>query len=431
MDERGAPIAPKKRPMRAALGLRVYTPSAVSLLGMAAAAAMLLLQLDGGRSPAHWVVTALLGATAVASASRGLWRRRASEDDTTVSARRDSAPSERRGERVGAFLLGEHIGSGGVGDVYRARRTTDGREAAVKIITKARDEVLGSDERFQREVQSLENLRSPHIVEVLDWGRTPDGHEFVAMELLQGPSLANMLHDRGAMPLQEVVRLVADVARGLDAAHRLGIIHRDVKPSNLVLADDVTGATWKLLDFGLSKIYGVHASITRGCTVGTPGFMSPEQALGEPLDARSDVFALAVVAYVALTARPAFVGRHPVDLLYQVLHRQPESPSSITSVPVDVDLVLALGMAKQVGDRPASAVAFAESFAAASRGQLPEDLRHAAVRVLSSQPWQHPEEGDTLVDWSKNRWPSTPGDWGPAPDATLTDPSAGAAKRGV
>src|SRR5688500_7812881 len=154
MDERGAPVAPIIPRMSAAVGHRVRVPSAISLLGMAAAAAMLLLQLDGGRSAAHWVATAVLGATAIASASRSLWRRRAEDDDTTRSFPRDSAPpsARRRGSRVGAYVLDEPIGSGGVGEVYRARRD-DGRPAAVKIITKARDEGLGSDARFQREVQ--------------------------------------------------------------------------------------------------------------------------------------------------------------------------------------------------------------------------------------------------------------------------------------
>jgi serine/threonine protein kinase len=398
--------------MRAALGVLVETPSAVSLLGFASGAATLLLQLEGERSPAHWIATAVLAATAIACAVRSLKRRPPPrhDDDTTITVRRDSFDrgshtGSRSGQVCAGFVLGDKIGAGGVGEVYRAARQRDGQPAAVKIMSKQLD--AAGNERFLREVQSLRELRSPHVVEVLDWGRTPDGHELIAMELLSGPSLATILHRHGPLSLADTVRLVDEVALGLEAAHARGIIHRDIKPSNLLLADKQSQASWKVLDFGLSKIYGVHNSITRGCAVGTPGFMSPEQAMGEPLDARSDVFAMAVVAYCALTARPAFIGKHPVDLLYQVLHRQPEAAGSIVPLPADVDLVLALGMAKHVAQRPPGAAAFAAAFRAAARGELDAERRRAAAALLEKQPWQDPEEGDTLIDWSKNRWPGS------------------------
>ncbi|HZO13737.1 MAG TPA: serine/threonine-protein kinase [Polyangiaceae bacterium] len=384
----------------------------IPLLGASAGAGTLLMQLTAFRTPLYWIATGILAAVAVGCAIRTIapgaissfvraiasrWLKLLGDDDTTTTlrvSRSDDGPHA--GRVVGRYYLGHSIGRGGMGHVYRATELQSGRVLAVKVVNKP-EHVLGQG-RFAREVQSLREVSSPHVVEVLDWGVTDDGHDFLAMELLAGRSLAAILEKDGRMALPEAVRLVEEIASGLTAAHQLGIVHRDIKPSNLFLSQQVCGTRWKILDFGLCKNYELHNSLTRGFAIGTPGFMSPEQAFGERLDLRSDVFALAVVTYCVLTGEQPFVGNDAVAIVSRVIHQQPCSPSGFRELPRDVELVLALGMAKRVSDRFPDAESFARALAAGVQSALDEELRQRGESLLRSFPWMDSEEVDTAVE---------------------------------
>ncbi len=299
------------------------------------------------------------------------------------------------GLQVGEYTLGGLVGAGGVGHVYRANHVQTGQVAAVKVMNRPADSSSGAI-RFMREVQALRQASSPHVVGMLGWGVTSEGHHFLAMELLDGQSLQELLRSHKRLAGPDVLSMVDHVAAGLHSAHERGIIHRDIKPSNLFLAHEPEGYLWKILDFGLSKISGGASSsnITKRHVVGTPGFLSPEQALGEPLDLRSDVFALATVTYCALTGSAPFWAEDPVGAVYRVVNEQPPAPSERVTVHTDVDLALLIGMSKHVQDRPPSAVAFSQLLRAAFAGGLPNVMREHAARVAASNPWQSASSAD-------------------------------------
>jgi eukaryotic-like serine/threonine-protein kinase len=177
---------------------------------------------------------------------------------------------------------------------------------------------------------------------------------------------------------------VTAVAAGLEAARAAEIVHRDLKPQNVFLTD---GGTWKVLDFGVSKLGGATATLTQGQIVGTPGYMAPEQVEGGEVDHRADVFALAGITYRALTGRRAFPGEDARAVMMDVLLRQPAAPSSFSAFPPDVEAVLALGLAKHAPDRMERAVEFAEALRVAMTHELSPRLRERAAAVLKRHPW--------------------------------------------
>jgi serine/threonine-protein kinase len=206
------------------------------------------------------------------------------------------------------------------------------------------------------------------------------------MERLRGEDLKTILHREQKMPTEDVVELVRDAAAGLEAAHRLGVVHRDVKPANLYRHQSHDSHVWKLLDFGVSKLWG-DDTLTHGQIVGTPSFMSPEQGSGGRIDHRSDVYSLAVVAYRALTGHPAFSGPDPAATLHAIATRMPPRPSQIVAVPRAMDAVFAVALAKRPSDRFESAEDFAEALARASTGQLADWIDRRADSLLAEIPW--------------------------------------------
>lgn len=293
------------------------------------------------------------------------------------------------GHLVGEYRLGPLVGSGGVGHVYRATHCVSGDVVAVKVVNRPATSAAAAV-RFMREVQALRQASSPHVVSMLGWGVTDEGHHFLAMELLEGESLRNLLRREKRLEPEIVATMLDHVAAGLEVAHERGIVHRDIKPSNLFLArgNSDESVCWKILDFGLSKFDNSSGStITKRHIVGTPGFLSPEQALGEPVDQRSDVFALATVAYCALTGKAPFWAEDPIAAVYNVVHRQPHAPSSRARLHADVDHALMLGLSKHVGDRFASATDFAQAFRAAAKGALAPELRIQAMLSSQAHPW--------------------------------------------
>src|SRR5688572_28085032 len=236
-----------------------------------------------------------------------------------------------------------------MGEVYAAKHEQAGDEVAIKLLHPAMLEDPKNVERFLREDKATSAVPSEHVARVIEVGSTPDGMPFIVMELLEGHDLAWHLRRTPQLPLEQVVQMVEHTARALSDVREAGIVHRDLKPGNLFLSNTLP-RRWKVLDFGLSKLIGA-ASLTKDQAVGTPGYMSPEQIHGKDVDHLADLYALTAIAYRTITGRPPFVGDEIAKVLMDVLARMPESPGTFVRVPVEVELVLAIGMAKQKANR--------------------------------------------------------------------------------
>jgi eukaryotic-like serine/threonine-protein kinase len=260
-------------------------------------------------------------------------------------------------KQLGQYRLIEPLGAGGMGEVYLAEHRMLKRPCAVKLIRaeQAGDPMLLA--RFEREVQMTARLSHWNTVEIFDYGRTEDGTFFYVMEYLPGMSLEDLLERHGPLPAERVVHLLRQTCQGLREAHAIGLIHRDIKPGNVFVAQrgglyDVA----KVLDFGLVKPVAEipSARLTQdGAISGTPLFMSPEQAQGiDHLDARSDIYSLGAVAYALLCARPPFDRANPMEVIIAHARDEVTPPSQIQAdVPADLEGVILRCLAKRPEDR--------------------------------------------------------------------------------
>jgi len=268
--------------------------------------------------------------------------------------------------RLGQYTLEAKLGEGGMGRVYRARHAMLKRPTAVKVLLPDRAGAQGLA-RFEREVQLTARLTHPHTVTVFDYGRTPEGLFYYAMELLDGATLGEVVEVSGAQPAGRVVAILDAVAGALAEAHDVGLIHRDVKPANIMLSRRGGVRDFpKVLDFGLVKEMPGEddpsaVELTHGDTLaGTPLYMSPE-AIATPhaVDGRSDLYALGAVAYYLLTGSHVFVGRTSVEVCSHHLHAAPEPPSARlgAAIPPALERLVLSCLAKAPDDRPGSALA--------------------------------------------------------------------------
>ena len=263
------------------------------------------------------------------------------------------------GTRLGPYEVVGAIGAGGMGEVYRARDTRIDRTVAIKVIGADAPRGLEAEGRFEREARALATLSHPRICTLFEFTRL-DGHALLIMEHLEGQSLAERLA-RGRLPLDEALRIGAEVADGLAVAHRAGLVHRDLKPANVMLTR--TGA--KLLDFGLAKAAAGEAradeptqqALTQaGVVFGTVAFMAPEQLDGRQVDERSDVWAFGCVLYEMVTGRRAFDGATPAAVAAAILERDPPAPSAIErTLPAALDRVVRKCLARDPDARWQSA----------------------------------------------------------------------------
>jgi len=266
----------------------------------------------------------------------------------------------REAVRLGQYTLEQKLGEGGMGMVYRASHAMMRRPTAVKLLPleKAGEASLA---RFEREVQQTARLTHPNTITIYDYGRTPDGVFYYAMELLDGASLEAVVELDGPQPPGRVVRVMEMVAGGLAEAHKLGIIHRDIKPANIFLCRQ--GGEFdiaKVLDFGLVKVVEgpEDANVTRdGVVTGTPQYLAPE-ALTDPetIDGRSDLYALGAVGYFLLTGEEVFTG-NIVEICGHHLHTDPTPPSERLGreLPFELEALVMECLAKNPDDRPRSA----------------------------------------------------------------------------
>ena len=307
-----------------------------------------------------------------------------------VQAMRVGGVGRFSGEVVGSFRLGSVIGRGAMGEVYEAVRLDTKEEAAVKLVHPQllvdRDIV----ERFLREAKLTSSLSVPNVVRVIEASAADAPIPYLAMERLHGEDLASHLRDTKRMGMRKLIPMLRQVGAGLAAAHAAGIVHRDLKPRNIFCARTPGPGSvevWKILDFGVSKLDTGEGTLTGGQIVGTPAYMAPEQARAMPVGPRADVFALGVIAYRALTGSPAFSGDTNVEILFRVSHDMPARPSDLVRLPREVDLVLAVALAKAPDDRFATATQLAEALDAASRGRVDPELTAHANRLLAALPW--------------------------------------------
>lgn len=296
------------------------------------------------------------------------------DDDKTLLSRPSAQPPEGPDADVdlgSKFQILGTIGKGGMGSVLKVRHLAMDRLRAVKILHL---DVASSDpsilERFKREATVASDLQHPNIVRIFDFDHTPSGLPYIAMELLEGIDLQQLVGSKGPCSIERTVELLAGVADALDKVHAMGIVHRDLKPANLFLS---SGGTVKILDFGISHVEWDGSAITEtGDILGTPVFMSPEQLRGEEIDHRIDVYALAAVAYELLTGHHAVEATNPAMLVAKVLEgdRRP-AREHVESIPEAVDTALMKGMAQRPEDRHESATELIAAIAAGAGMDFP------------------------------------------------------------
>ena len=291
----------------------------------------------------------------------------------------------RSGATVGPYVLGPLLGRGGMGEVYRAEHASSGERVAVKVLHAHLMESEQHRKLFLREVEIAASLANPHVVRMLGSGETTDGAPFLVMELLDGHDLGWLLRKNGKLQLPVVVGLVDQLADALVAMRDMDLVHRDLKPGNLFRASSEP-PRWKILDFGLAKALGTSSSMTQDQMLGTPAYMAPEQLRGQVSHA-SDLYAVAAIAYRALTGAVPFDGEDLARLVLQVAYEQPPHPARFVRLPVDVELVLALGLAKSQADRFTTIESFADALRAASTGDLDDVTRRRGWQLLRRAPW--------------------------------------------
>jgi eukaryotic-like serine/threonine-protein kinase len=257
------------------------------------------------------------------------------------------------GER---YRVEERIAVGGMGAVYRATDTRLGRTVAVKVLKDGLAQDPRFVERFRREARSAAGLTHPNIAGVFDYGEE-DGRYFIVMELADGIDLARLLLEEGPLPVERALKISAASADALGHAHRMGVIHRDVKPANIVVdAHDRV----KVTDFGIARAAGDSTITQTGTILGTAFYLSPEQASGDNLGPHSDVYSLGVVLYEMLTGAVPFTGDSPVSVAMKHLNEEVPAPSSLKpKLPKEIDDLIAAATAKDPTARPADGTEFA------------------------------------------------------------------------
>ena len=270
------------------------------------------------------------------------------------------------------LVLGERVGKGGMGEVFAAQHPVHGA-VVVKLLHAHLDP--RQRDRMRLEGEALARIRSPHVVTIHDWGLAA-GRPFLVMERLEGQELEELIEERGALPVGRALRIARDVALGLSVVHQHKLVHRDIKPSNIFVADDGRAV---LLDFGVVKLLEQLTGVSplanptqAGAAVGTPRYMSPEQATSRSIDGRADLYALGAVLFRMLTGEHLFDRSSLVEMLRAHLREPPRRPSELARqpLPAGLDELVLFALAKRPSQRPASAMAMVEALEA-----LDPDLR--------------------------------------------------------
>lgn|GEM_PF-1661870 len=334
-------------------------------------------------------------------------------DENTISPAEEDKQDRRIGMVLdGKLTLKQVIGKGGMGSVYRAHQHSMGRDVAVKIMHAAQRDDPELVQRFLNEAKAVSKLDHPNIITVFDFGRIAEQDEllYMVMELLEGRELADVLKDEGPLSPRRVVHILTQVCDGIHHAHDKGLLHRDLKPDNVILIDHSKRArdVAKVLDFGIAQpryIEGGERLTRTGVMCGTPAYMSPEHILGDQLDPRSDVYSLAVMAFELLTGRRPFVAKTPMRLCMKHLDAPVPLFGEISreagELPSTLEAVVRSGMAKDPEDRPRTASAFADQLVAAldpsaNVAEIHRSQVLKAVKPASTEPTgDYPAPGST------------------------------------
>ena len=274
------------------------------------------------------------------------------------------------------YELGDILGFGGMSEVHLARDQRLHRDVAVKVLRAdlARDPSFYL--RFRREAQNAAALNHPAIVAVYDTGEaeTPAGPlPYIVMEYVEGVTLRDIVHTEGPMPPKRAIEVIADACQALNFSHQAGIIHRDVKPANIMISSANNAV--KVMDFGIARaIADGGISVTQtAAVIGTAQYLSPEQARGDPVDARSDVYSLGCVLYEMLTGEPPFTGDSPVAVAYQHVREDPIAPSERhEGISADLDAVVLKALAKNPENRYQTAAEMRADLVRVHNGEVPE-----------------------------------------------------------
>ena len=252
-------------------------------------------------------------------------------------------------EKLGRYVIVEEIGQGAMGVVYKAVDPLIDRTVAIKTINLdlSKEELANFEKRFQREVQSAGKLNHPNIVTVYDVGRT-EGVAYMAMEFLEGKELREILDSGVVLPIEKITHIASQVADGLGFAHEHGIVHRDVKPANVMV---MKNGLVKITDFGIAQMSSASRTMS-GMVMGSPKYMSPEQVVGQAVDGRSDIFSLGVVLYEMLAGKTPFAGENISAIMYQILNDEPIPPKAFNqNIPDSINFIVLKALAKHPDKR--------------------------------------------------------------------------------
>jgi eukaryotic-like serine/threonine-protein kinase len=356
----------------------------------------------------------LLGA-ALGGGAGFIWERSREEQASRVFERNRIAALERGlelrgqlgatpGELTGTVLggkyrIGRKIGSGGIGVVYAAEHVTLGHEVAVKVLRGAAARDGGEIARLRREAYIQVHIEHPNVVRVLDLDQMPDGSIYVIMERLVGRSLADKLSRDGLLAPGYAVPIFIDVCRALHAAHKKGVVHRDLKPGNIFLCEDGVA---KVLDFGMSKLASAESLTQTGYTLGTPEYMAPEQCIGAQVEARTDIYALGVMMYEALTGELPIVAQHRRELLDLHQRRVPIPMRHCRAdlpIPEALDLAVIKCLKKRLNERPKSAAELEQLLSEVPLAKLQKSYPPSIAKRATPSPSGDPR-GPGPVGWS-------------------------------
>jgi serine/threonine-protein kinase len=299
---------------------------------------------------------------------------------------------------AGKYRLERHLGAGAAAEAWGAENVLLGRTVAVKILHEHLAKSASIRAHFLSEARAAARIVHPNVVSVFDIGLADEGVPFIVMELCDGEALSTVIDGRGAMGVSYAVDLVTQVLAGLHAAHELGIVHRDLKPDNLIVVHPRPDQpVVKVLDFGIAQGVFGETHTEDGAVFGTPEYMPPEQALGEPVDTRADIYASGVILYELLTGVVPFACETPARTIARMLATAPEPPSRTNpAIPPELERIVLAALEKNPGARPATAADFMAALAPFGTASKPS-------------MFPHPESEAPLPLVTERKPPSAPG----------------------